>query len=116
MSSEREAVVSAISTSPNLGVAARKLGASRRTLQNRMRFYGLPRGHSGRPRQALPKKHGAHMIIGTTDLLLIGGVGAALFFARRWWQRPSSPARLSVVGDSSSSSSSYLRGLDAQIL
>ncbi len=84
MSSEREAVVSAINTSPNLGVAARRLGASRRTLQNRMRFYGLPRGHSGRPKQALPKRGGGVSAIGATDLLLLGGVGAAFYFAGRW--------------------------------
>lgn len=58
------------------------------------------------------------MIIGPTDLLLIGGVGAALYFAHRWMTRPSSPAQLSVVGADfvSASSSAYLRGVDAQIL
>ncbi len=116
--SERDAVVSAINTSRNLGDAARKLGASRRTLQNRMRSYGLPRGKSGRPKESLPKRRGGPMIVGPTDLLLLGGVGAAMYMARQWWLRPQSPAQLSVVGDDflPAASSAYLRGLDAQIL
>ena len=32
----------------NIGKAAHKLGVSRRTLQNRMRLYGMPRGKAGR--------------------------------------------------------------------
>jgi hypothetical protein len=38
----------------NIGKAARALGASRRTLQNRMRHYGMKRGKAGRRRQGLP--------------------------------------------------------------
>lgn len=38
----------------NLGRAAKKLGCSRRTLQNRMRQYGMARGDSGRRKELLP--------------------------------------------------------------
>ena len=32
----------------NISDAARKLGVARRTLQSRMRFFGLPEGRAGR--------------------------------------------------------------------
>ena len=53
MKQERELVAEAVAKSPNLNVAAREVGASRRTLQNRMREYGLPYGKSGRRRRDL---------------------------------------------------------------
>jgi hypothetical protein len=36
--------------------AAAALGASRRTLQNRMRAYGMPRGRAGRPRKRFRRR------------------------------------------------------------
>jgi uncharacterized protein YlxW (UPF0749 family) len=38
----------------NIEKAAQDLGSSRRTLQNRMREYGMPRGTSGRRKERLP--------------------------------------------------------------
>jgi len=52
---ERPAIVAALrSQGGNIGKAARQLGCSRRTLQNRMREFGLPRGRAGRRRRVLP--------------------------------------------------------------
>jgi hypothetical protein len=50
---DRAAVVEAIKSTKNLSAAARALGCSRRTLQNRMREYGLAPGRSGRPKRKL---------------------------------------------------------------
>ena len=50
---DRAAVVEAIRSTKNLSAAARALGCSRRTLQNRMREYGMARGKSGRPKRKL---------------------------------------------------------------
>jgi hypothetical protein len=53
MSLDRQAIVDAIHESPNLTVAARRLGVVRKTLQNRMRAYGMAKGQSGRPKKRL---------------------------------------------------------------
>lgn len=53
MSLERANIVQAISSSSTLDEAARKLGCSRRTLQNRMREYGMARGKPGRRKRRL---------------------------------------------------------------
>ncbi len=90
--SEREAVVAAIQSSKNLGVAARHLGASRRTLQNRMRFYGLPRGQSGRPKETLPFR--VRHVAGMPIVLGVVGVVAVLAGAlvvQRWLSRTQTP-------------------------
>ena len=52
MDDQRE-LVAAIRGTKNLNEAARRLGVSRRTLQNRMRAYGLARGRGGRPKRKL---------------------------------------------------------------
>lgn len=99
MSTDRSAVVSAINSSRNLGDAARKLGASRRTLQNRMRAYGIPRGQAGRPKEWLPYKKGwLPNPRGASDLLLVCGVGAGIFFAVRYLR---SKQNEHVAGDTS---------------
>lgn len=46
---ERIRILAAISTTPNLIHAARSLGFSRRTLQNRMRALKIPPGKGGAP-------------------------------------------------------------------
>lgn len=52
---ERSAIVAALERAGgNIGKAARALGASRRTLQNRMREYGMPHGKAGRRHRRLP--------------------------------------------------------------
>lgn len=52
---ERDAITRALAeTKGNIGKAAKLLGASRRTLQNRMREYGMARGKSGKPKRRLP--------------------------------------------------------------
>ncbi len=50
---DRAAVVEAIRSTKSLSAAARALGCSRRTLQLRMREYGLARGKAGRPKRKL---------------------------------------------------------------
>jgi transposase-like protein len=50
---DRKALMAAVNGTKNLNEAARRLGVSRRTLQNRMRAYGLARGRGGRPKRKL---------------------------------------------------------------
>ena len=51
--SDRNEIVAAIRGTKNLNEAAKRLHISRRTLQNRMRAYGLARGQGGRPKRKL---------------------------------------------------------------
>ena len=52
---ERETVIEALrAAGGDGGRAAKILGSSRRTLQSRMREFGLERGRSGRKRRFLP--------------------------------------------------------------
>lgn len=70
---ERSTIVDALrSSGGNIQVAADELGASRRTLQNRMRQYGMPRGRAGRRRRALPYARRSRIAAGAL------AVGAAL--------------------------------------
>jgi hypothetical protein len=51
---DRAAVLAALRDNKyNVGKAARSLGVARRTLQNRMREYGLPVGKSGKPKKTI---------------------------------------------------------------
>ncbi len=79
---ERTSILSALRQAHgNIGKAARALGASRRTLQNRMREYGMARGRSGRPKRRLPYgRHGARAAQLVGALALVGG---ALYLGRR---------------------------------
>jgi hypothetical protein len=106
MSLERDAITHALKTAPNITEAARQLGSSRRTLQNRMRFYQIPPGKSGRPRELLPRpsraaspaaapaaataasraasRAGHKSSMG--EVFTVGGLLAGVFLAVRWWR------------------------------
>lgn len=80
---DREALVAAVKSTRNLNEAANRLDVSRRTLQNRMREYNLPRGHGGRPRADLAGAGGMSISDVAAGVLLIGGG----FFLGRWLAR-----------------------------
>lgn len=66
--------------------AATDLGASRRTLQNRMREYGLPIGKSGRRKEELPYKRlskGTRQTLGALGVAAAVGAGILAFKHRR---------------------------------
>ncbi len=73
---ERAAIARAIESAPNknITIAAERLGASRRTLQNRMRDYGMPKGPSGRPRELLSYNRSPLSL----STVVVVGVGFAL--------------------------------------
>lgn len=50
---DRIKILAAIHQTSNYDEAAKKLGISRRTLQNRMRSLGMTRGKAGRPKRKL---------------------------------------------------------------
>lgn len=100
---ERSAIAKAIDESPNITAAARNLGASRRTLQNRMRDYSMPEGEPGRPRQLLPYARDTH---GDKVFTLIAAVAlAGIVYA--WWN-----SREKVGTSAFDQKSRDLRGLD----
>lgn len=80
---DRPAVLAALRDARwNVGRAARKLGCARRTLQNRMRDYGIPRGRAGRPRRPLHYRK-ASGIGGALVGLAAVGAGVYVFSQRR---------------------------------
>lgn len=89
MKHERAAVAAAVSQAPNLNVAAARLGASRRTLQNRMREYGMGYGTPGRRKVELPKAKAAPLnavewsVVGGALALLAGGALGILWLRRQ---------------------------------
>lgn len=76
MNLERDTVLAAIREAQgNISEAAKILGCSRRTLQNRMRAYGIPEGRSGRRKRSLPyRRKRAGLGYGAAALALVGGV------------------------------------------
>ena len=58
----------------NVSKAAKLLGASRRTLQNRMRSYGLAPGKSGRPKRLLYGKKRKMWVGGAVAAAVVGSV------------------------------------------
>jgi hypothetical protein len=101
MDLERAAVVRALDKyDGNVSHAARELGSSRRTLQLRMKTYGIPKGHAGRPREPLPYAQGS----GGDALTLLAILGAG-GLAWTWWRNRGQ----TVVGDEQSQ---CLHGLD----
>lgn len=79
MSDEKREIERAIRDASSITDAARTLGASRRTLQNRMRRYQLPRGKAGRPRKRLRRRHVAASVLTVGAVAVVG----ALLFARK---------------------------------
>jgi hypothetical protein len=92
---ERDAVTHALRTAPNITEAARQLGSSRRTLQNRMRHYQIPPGKSGRPRELLPYRS-THVSLG--GLLTLAAIAGGAFLTGRWLQRQASSNNPYLVG------------------
>ena len=77
---EKQAIVDALRDSGgNVSRAARKLDVSRRTLQNRMREYGMPVGKSGRPKKRLSYR--ASSMLGTAAA--VAGVSVLVYVAGR---------------------------------
>lgn len=103
MTHERNAVVQAVNSTPNLNEAANQLGASRRTLQNRMREYSLPYGQAGRRKQELP-----YQDEGDGGLLLLAALGLG-GLAYAWWR--SRPSQQTILGGDIGKTED-LRGLD----
>lgn len=61
-------------TGGNIGRAARKLGVARRTLQDRMRFYGIPAGKAGRRKKKMSYgRHAKSYAIGAAAVALAAG-------------------------------------------
>jgi hypothetical protein len=56
----------------DVGRAAKLLGAARRTLQSRMREYGIPKGRAGRRRRKLSYRRGRRNM-----LIAIGALAGA---------------------------------------
>lgn len=100
MKHEREAVVAAIESTANLNEAARRLGASRKTLWNRQHEYGLPPGQAGRRKQELP--HASAGVAGVVSAVAVVGV----FFGVGWLLRNKTETQ--IAGDTARS----MHGLD----
>lgn len=81
--SEQDAIKKALATANGrIDGAAKILGVSRRTLQNRMREYKMTRGKAGRPRRKLWGRHPrSWLAAGAAVTALAVGVGVAV--ARR---------------------------------
>jgi len=77
----------------NIGEAARELGASRRTLQNRMREYGMPRGKAGRRKRELPYGKVSGSALGVLGAAAVVGAGALLYRSRLRRQPPSTTGK-----------------------
>lgn len=89
--SEREQISSALSASGyRVSKAARALGASRRTLQYRMREYGMSRGHAGRPKRLLHADLQRWVSFGVGIALGVLVVGAPIILSV-WWLRKKPP-------------------------
>ena len=81
MSTDRETLLAAIKNTRNLGEAARELGVSRRTLQNRMRKAGIARGRGGRPSRKL--SYGKRAKGWSAGLAAVAGLAAGALLWRR---------------------------------
>lgn len=78
---ERNSILEALrSVRGNVTKAADALGVARRTLQNRMREYGISKGKSGRPKMKLRYKRRA--VLYTAGLAAAGVVTAIIVKGR----------------------------------
>lgn len=78
---ERDDIEAAIrANGGDITKAARSLGAARRTLQNRMRKYGMARGRSGRkPRKlSFRRKRSGALATGVAVVAAVGLLGWSL--------------------------------------
>lgn len=95
---ERHAIERALKEQPNITEAAHVLGASRRTLQSRMRDYDIPPGKAGRPRNLLPYTKTSTSTVGLVVVGCIVGAGGYLFY--RWAKNEQAKLdRGTVVGE-----------------
>ncbi len=78
---ERQAIMRALAEQRNITEAARALRVARRTVQTRMRDYGIPKGEAGRPREIIEYRGLGSGI--TTVAVLIGVVGLGYWVGRR---------------------------------
>jgi hypothetical protein len=80
MASELHSILAAIRDEGNITKAAKSLGVSRRTLQNRMRHYSLPEGKRGRRKKKISyrKKHMAYTAAGLAVMGVALGTSALL--------------------------------------
>lgn len=74
--SERGGILDAIRDAKgNITRAAEKLGVARRTLQNRMRFYGIARGKAGRRKMKISyRRKKKFLIAGAAAAAIVGYV------------------------------------------
>ena len=71
----KDAVLAAIRDSGgNITKAAKKLGVARRTLQNRMRFYSIPVGKSGRSKRTISYSRRAKGYAIGAAAVVVGGI------------------------------------------
>lgn len=81
MALERETIAAALRRADgNMDVAARMLGCSRRTLQNRLRSYRMPRSRAGRRKRTL--RMSSHASAGALAGLAVVAVGVAAVVSR----------------------------------
>ncbi len=74
--SERDRIVQAIQEAGNnISKAARALGCSRRTLQNRMRTYRIAPGKAGRRKRDLPYDRTTKRVLGALGAAAVIGAG-----------------------------------------
>lgn len=81
---DKAAILAAIRDTPNLVKAAKRLGIARKTLYNRMKAYGIPKGRSGRPKVKIHyTRRSRRYAFGTVVVATMIGIGGAMLHRRR---------------------------------